>query len=33
VPVAPYAAYILPTYVGVALILMILVVLRYSDRV
>ncbi len=32
VPVAPYAAYILPTYVGVALILFILVVIRYSDR-
>ncbi len=33
VPVAPYATYILPTYVGVAMILFILVVLRYSDRV
>jgi hypothetical protein len=32
VPVAPVAGYLLPAYVVVALILFILVVLRYSDR-
>ncbi len=33
VPVAPVAGYLLPAYVVVALILFILVVIRYSDRV
>jgi hypothetical protein len=33
VPVAPFAGYLLPAYVVVALILFILVVIRYSDRV
>jgi hypothetical protein len=32
VPVAPFSTWILPTYVGVALILFILLVIRYSDR-
>ncbi len=32
VPPAPFAAWILPTYVVVALIVFILLVIRYSDR-